>query len=268
MRKQIDLRKVIKAGLGVGVRIGLLIAVVGILKLRVFDHYVDQNQMEKFVNGLGVLAPLGFVVLMALTATTPLPTVPFIALGVIIFGLAVSPLLSLVGLTIGSCAAFLSGRYIGGSFADKLMKGRLKKLSQLAEVNGVGFIFSLRLIFFARAVLNYATGLTKATFKDYLLGTVMGFIPRVYLLSWGIAVIWQAKTIKEMVANPYIWSLLLLQIGGVLLLMALTRNYDQKTSYQISQAMAALGEQTFSDESAAPAPVTTLVDLKNKEEQL
>jgi hypothetical protein len=57
-----------------------------------------------------------------------------------------------------------------------------------------------------------------------LAGTVAGFLPPVYLVSFSFEVIWKAQTLKQMtVYNPYIWCLPILRGLGLLMLTALLR---------------------------------------------
>ena len=67
---------------------------------------------------------------------------------------------------------------MGRGFVEKLAKGRLKTFDDSAAEHGIQVMLFLRLVpLFPFNVLNYAAGLSKIRFMDYLIGTLVGIIP-------------------------------------------------------------------------------------------
>ena len=161
------------------------------------------------------------------TGLVYLPSALMVGLGAILFGMTLGPLLSLAGLVLGACLAYLTGRYVAREAAEGLLKKRFerfRRFSAWAGSNAFPFVLSVRLTSFFDTATNYVVGTTRVGFWDNMAGTVVGFIPPVYLVSFSFEVIWKAQTLKQMtVYNPYIWCLPLLRGLGLWMLTALLR---------------------------------------------
>jgi uncharacterized membrane protein YdjX (TVP38/TMEM64 family) len=214
----------------VAIKVALLIAVVAFLRLYVFEHYVDQQQIKSLIDRQGVLAPVVFTAIVFLTAVVYLPSALMVGLGAISFGILRGPLLSLMGLTLGACLAFLIGRYTAREAAEDLLQRRFKRFRRFYTWTGSNefpFVLSLRLTSFFDTATNYVLGTTRVGFWNLLAGTVVGFVPPVYLVSFSFEVIWKAQTVKQMtICNPYVWCLPLLRALGIFLLASLSRQRE------------------------------------------
>jgi uncharacterized membrane protein YdjX (TVP38/TMEM64 family) len=212
----------------VAAKIALVIAVIAVLRLYVFEHYVDQHQVKALIERTGVLAPVAFTVIVMLTALVYLPSALMVGLGAILFGMTLGPVLSLLGLVSGACLAYLIGRTVAREAAENLLKRKFKlfkRISAWAGSNAFPVVLSLRLTSFFDTATNYIVGTTRVGFWSNLAGTVVGFIPPVYIVSLSFQVIWQAQTIQGMtIFNPYVWCLPALRGLGLLMLTALSRH--------------------------------------------
>lgn len=229
----------------VAAKIALLIAVIAVLRFYVFEDYIDQHQIKTLIQQTGVLAPVAFVVIVMLTALVYLPSALMVGLGAIIFGMTLGPLLSLAGLVLGACLAYLIGRHVAREAAEDLLKKKFKlfrRLNAWAGSNAFPFILSLRLTSFFDTATNYIVGTTRVSFLGNLAGSVVGFIPPIYLVSFSFEVIWKAQTLKQMtVCNPYIWCLPILRGLGLLLLTALSRQYKETATGPAVEGKTARG---------------------------
>jgi len=214
----------------VALKVALLIAVVAFLRLYVFEHYVDQQQIKNLIDRQGVLAPVVFMAIVVLTAVVYLPSALMVGLGAISFGINRGPLLSLAGLTLGACVAFLIGRYMARDAAEELLERKFKRFRRFQTWTGSNefpFVLSLRFTSFFDTATNYILGTTRVSFWSLLAGTVVGFVPPVYLVSFSFEVIWQAQTVRQMtIGNPYVWCLPILRVLGIFLLAALARQRE------------------------------------------
>ncbi len=229
----------------VAVRIALLIAVIAVLRLYVFEHYIDQHQIKALIDQAGVLAPLAFIAIVMLTALVYLPSALMVGLGAIIFGMVWGPLLSLAGLLLGACLAYLIGRHVAREAAEGLLKRKFKlfrEFSAWAGSNAFPFVLSLRLTSFFDTATNYIVGTTRVGFWSNVVGTVVGFIPPIYLVSFSFEVIWKAQTLKQMtIYNPYIWCLPMLRGLGILMLTALSRQSKDSVDWPAREHESAQG---------------------------
>jgi uncharacterized membrane protein YdjX (TVP38/TMEM64 family) len=149
---------------------------------------LDLTKIQEMTAPLGVFAPLGFIILYIIATIFFFPGTPITVTGGILFGKYLGAFYSLIGATIGASWAFLIARYLGREFIEDLLQGKLKKLRyydrKLAD-HGIKFTIFLRLVpLFPFNGLNFALGLTKIKFKDFVIGTLIGMIPLTFIYAY------------------------------------------------------------------------------------
>jgi uncharacterized membrane protein YdjX (TVP38/TMEM64 family) len=113
-----------------------------------------------------------------------LPATVFTLIGALLFGKLLGTVYNLIGATGGAALSFLAARYLGRDFAARLLRGKkLRRLDAKAEEHGFILISYLRLAYFPFAPLNYAAGLTRIRFLDYLGGSALGMLPGMLLFT-------------------------------------------------------------------------------------
>ncbi|HZE89679.1 MAG TPA: TVP38/TMEM64 family protein [Verrucomicrobiae bacterium] len=136
-------------------------------------------QFAAWVNGLGVWGPVVFIAGYALAAVAFVPgSILTLAAGAI-FGLGWGTLYVYIAATIGSSAAFLVSRHLARAVIEKKIAGnvRFASIDRAVGAQGKKLVFLLRLSpIFPFNLLNYALGLTKVAFTDYVVASV-GMIP-------------------------------------------------------------------------------------------
>lgn len=160
-------------------RIGLgVAAVVALIILgRQVGAYVPQFAV--WVNSLGVWGPVVFIVGYAAAAVAFVPgSILTLAAGAI-FGLSTGILYVFIAAVLGSSAAFLVSRYLARAVIEQQLAGnaRFAAIDRVVSAQGRKIVFLLRLSpVFPFNLLNYALGLTKVRFVDYLVASG-GMIP-------------------------------------------------------------------------------------------
>jgi uncharacterized membrane protein YdjX (TVP38/TMEM64 family) len=146
------------------------------------------NQLLNVIDELGVFAPLGFIPFSAFLVTIFMPPILSIMVGWLAFGAILGAAYSVVGMTLGSCIAFLVGRYVIGEVDLTLGQGRvgraLRKAHEVIKDHGFLTILGLKLLFFSNSAIDYGVSRTEVRCKDYLLGTFSGILPRTFVLSY------------------------------------------------------------------------------------
>ena len=97
----------------------------------------------------------------------------------IVFGVIQGSIFVFVGATIGASLAFLVGRYGARGWVEKRIEEnpKFKAIDQAVAEEGIKIVLLTRLSpIFPFNLLNYAYGLTKVTFRDYVIGT-LGILP-------------------------------------------------------------------------------------------
>ena len=148
---------------------------------RELGQYVPR--FAQWVDGLGVWGPVVFIAGYALATVAFVPGALLTLAAGAIFGLAYGTLWVFVGATVGASSAFLIGRYAARGAVERRLEGRAKfqAIDQAVGRQGLKIVFLMRLSpAFPYNLLNYALGLTKVRFTDYLIAC-LGMIPGTFL---------------------------------------------------------------------------------------
>jgi uncharacterized membrane protein YdjX (TVP38/TMEM64 family) len=161
------------------VRVVLLLALLaGMVALgRLFGSYVPV--IAAAVRDYGVWGPLVFVLAYAAACLALVPASLLTLAAGAIFGLVDGTIIVLIAATLGSAIAFLVSRYLARGLVERRL-GDDRRLEAIDRaIGGAGFkiVTLLRLSpVIPFSLLNYALGLTRVRFRDYLLASV-GMIP-------------------------------------------------------------------------------------------
>ena len=131
------------------------------------------------IEGLGAWAPAAFVAAYALAAVALIPGSVLTLAGGALFGLLRGTLFVFAGATLGACGAFLIARYLARGAVERRIAGnpRFAAIDRAVAREGRKIVFLLRLSpVFPFSLLNYALGLTRVRFADFLVAS-LGMLP-------------------------------------------------------------------------------------------
>jgi uncharacterized membrane protein YdjX (TVP38/TMEM64 family) len=132
-------------------------------------YFLQQRILENKVSGL-----LVFVLLFSLGNLIQIPGWVFLAAAVLELGRSWGGLATYVAATISCCVTFLTIRCIGGDVLRQLeSKTALRILAHL-DARPLESIFLLRVLFQTVPALNYALALSGVSFRNYIIGTLLG----------------------------------------------------------------------------------------------
>lgn len=132
-------------------------------------------QFAEWVNGLGVWGPVVFILGYAVAAVAFVPGSLLTLAAGIIFGLAKGTVYTLIGATLGAAAAFLVARYVARGRIERRIEGnpRFAAIDRAVGREGFKIVALLRLSpIFPFNLLNYALGLTKVPFLQYVAASI------------------------------------------------------------------------------------------------
>ena len=132
-----------------------------------------------WVQGLGVWGPVAYIVGYVLATVLFAPGLILTLASGVIFGLFWGTVYTLIGATLGAACAFLIARYLARGFVERRLadRPRFQAIDRAVGRQGLKIVFLMRLSpVFPYNLLNYALGLTRVRFSDYLLACV-GMIP-------------------------------------------------------------------------------------------
>jgi uncharacterized membrane protein YdjX (TVP38/TMEM64 family) len=99
-------------------------------------------------------------------------------------GLVVGFVAVFFGANVGAAAAFLLGRTLARGWIEKKVVGspKFQAIDQAVGAQGFKMVLLLRLSpVFPFSILNYALGLTRVSFRDYVLANLLGMLPGILM---------------------------------------------------------------------------------------
>jgi uncharacterized membrane protein YdjX (TVP38/TMEM64 family) len=160
-------------------RILLALALVAVVLLLGRRAAALVPQFAAWVQGLGAWGAAVFVLGYVLATVAFVPG-SLLTLGAgAIFGLGQGVILVLLGATLGASSAFLVSRYLARTAVERRLAGnpRFATIDRAVGAEGRKIVFLLRLSpIFPFNLLNYALGLTRVRFADFVIASV-GMIP-------------------------------------------------------------------------------------------
>jgi uncharacterized membrane protein YdjX (TVP38/TMEM64 family) len=161
------------------VRLGL--AAAGLVALLLLGRYAGGYlpAFAAWVDDLGVWGPIVFTVGYATAVVAFVPgSILTLAAGAV-FGLLKGTVTVFVAATVGASLAFLVSRHVARSAIEKRLAGndRFAAIDRAVGAEGRKIVFLLRLSpVFPFNLLNYALGLTRVRFADYVVAS-LGMLP-------------------------------------------------------------------------------------------
>jgi uncharacterized membrane protein YdjX (TVP38/TMEM64 family) len=163
----------------------LLVFAGGAAAVWVFDAALSVQAIEDRVAGLGVWAPIGFVLLYGVATVAMVPGSIFDLAGGALFGPYLGSLLDLTGGCLGAALAFLVARYVARDWVEFRAGPRLQAVMRSVDADGWRFVAFVRLVpIFPYNVMNYLLGLTRIPFHHYMVATVAFMAPSSVVYTW------------------------------------------------------------------------------------
>lgn len=200
--------------IGAVILVGLLIWLV----LPIGD-YISADDLKAYLDGVSnsywapAIVLAGFVVASSIV----FPINALIIASAATFGPWLGFAYSLAGAMAGSLVTYGLGRLLGKKTARQLLGERLDHVREKVVRQGILSVATIRLIPVAPfAVVNFVAGVGRIKASDYVLGTFLGMLPGVALLSF------LGKQAMDAIFQPSVLhvTLLLLAIAGWIALIA------------------------------------------------
>lgn len=159
----------------------IAVGVIALLALLLFARQGGAHlpQFAAWVNSLGVWGPVVFVAGYAAAVVAFVPGSLLTLAAGAIFGLTRGVILVFIAAVLGSSLAFLVSRYLARDAIERRVSGnaRFAAIDRAVGAEGRKIVFLLRLSpVFPFTLLNYALGLTRVRFADYLVASI-GMLP-------------------------------------------------------------------------------------------
>jgi uncharacterized membrane protein YdjX (TVP38/TMEM64 family) len=163
-------------------RLGLYIAGLGlvVLTLLATGSIPSADEARDFADGLGPFAALAYVPLFAL-ANFVIAWAVLAGAGGLLFGTALGWPLALAGVTLAAVLQMGVARRLARDHAGKLLPPRVRGLEEFLGHSGAVAVMESRIVpFLPYGVVNFAAGVTRLTYRDMAVGTLIGGAPKVF----------------------------------------------------------------------------------------
>ncbi len=153
-----------------------LVSYIALYYSGVLEKINNVEELRKFVKESG---QWGVLVLFGLTllqvVVLPIPAAVTILIGVLMYGPTVSFIVSTLGTIVGSIICFLLGKFFGYKVVAWIIgEEKAKRYADFINEKGkIPFIVMLLFPFFPDDILCMAAGLTKMTFKFFIVTVVL-----------------------------------------------------------------------------------------------
>ena len=149
-----------------------------------------QPLLKSFLEWIGRLGPWAPVFLVAFDAVVCLLCLPGSAVTLVagfLWGTAAGSAVASLGATLGATAAFLISRLLLRGWIERRLTGHpaIGAIDRAIGSQGFRIVLLVRLCsLLPYDLMSYALGLTKVSFRRYLLGTWLGRLPEILLWAY------------------------------------------------------------------------------------
>ena len=150
-----------------------------------FRDRLDFGRLDAIVASAGVLGPLAYMAIYALATVLFVPGAIFGLAGGALFGPVWGTVWNLAGATAGAALSFLAARHFAADWVEQKAGGLTRRLIAGVEAEGWRFVAVARLVpFVPFNLLNYALGLTRISFGQYVLASLVCMAPGAAAYTW------------------------------------------------------------------------------------
>ena len=202
--------------------LGAVAGVLGALYASGFFELLQQpERVRAILEGLGPWAPVLFVAAFSLLEPFFIPGIAFMIPGSLIFSYPELFLLSWLGSIGAGVVGFSFARFVGRDFVEGRLPARMHSYDERLARNGLRTVILVRLTLFLAPPAHWLLGLSQVRFGAFVLGTAIGFLPGIALLSY--LVVFVGESLGDWLAGRPAGFWLAAGLGVAVLLVARRR---------------------------------------------
>jgi uncharacterized membrane protein YdjX (TVP38/TMEM64 family) len=165
---------------------GLGIGLIAVGKLSGVADRLSLTRIHGHVLAAGAWGPILFVALFTLGELVHVPGMVFVAAAVLAYGRAAGGGLALAGALVSLSVSFAVVRAVGGKPFAAVRWSLVAKLLASLDARPVRTIVLLRLLLWMAPQLNYALALSRVRFSHYFIGSAIGLVLPITVISFGL----------------------------------------------------------------------------------
>lgn len=196
-----------------------LVALIVVIRLSPIGHILTFENLKKnrevffeFVRGHYLRSVASYIVSYIIIAALSIPGAAIMTLaGGFLFGVLSATVYIDIGATIGATLAFLTARYLLGTWLQEKYRSQLSTFNREMGENGSRYLLTLRLIpVFPFFLINFLSGLTNVSVKTFVWTTALGIIPATVIFAYAGRQIGTINAVSEILSARVIIALTVL----------------------------------------------------------
>ena len=195
------------------------IAVIVTIRLSPIGDILTFENLKKnrevffaFVRGHYLQSVTAYIVSYIIIAALSIPGAGIMTLaGGFLFGVLSATVYIDIGATIGATLAFLTARYLLGTWLQEKYRKQLGAFNAEMEKNGPRYLLTVRLIpVFPFFMINFLSGLTSIPVKTFVWTTALGIVPVTIIFAYAGRQIGTINAVSEILSARVIIALTVL----------------------------------------------------------
>jgi uncharacterized membrane protein YdjX (TVP38/TMEM64 family) len=191
-----------------GVRLAALTIIAAGFLWLTSVYTISPDELRPMIESWGVAAPMAYWALGTGLIVAFVPLAIVCGLAGLFFGTALGFPVALLAAASGASVTFVLSRWLGGSAIDELQGQKVAAMRAWISERGLLAVVVARIAPIPTSVVNYGGGLTTLRLPAFVVGSLLGFMPRVFAYV----------TVGGSLDDPISPAM----IGAVLLLVAVT----------------------------------------------
>jgi uncharacterized membrane protein YdjX (TVP38/TMEM64 family) len=203
----------------------VIAAVVGGAYWSGWLSYANPQQLRALLLEAGVWGPLLFIVLFTVAELINVPGALFVVGASLTWPPAMAMAVAYAGAMSAAVTAFAVARYLAADVVRRYLPARFHTYDKRLAANGLWTVIVLRLLFFLAPWVHMGLGVSRVSFRDFVLGTAIGVIPGVVIVgAFGAAIQRWARHVPASVWVVLIVSGIVVILVPRLAALATTKN--------------------------------------------
>lgn len=212
----------------------LLIFII-IIPIYFFDlltlENIQKNKiwLKEFINNNYLFSVFLFFISCLIFINSPIPLAALVKIiGGFLFGFRMGAIYNVIATIIACLAGFIVSRYAFKQDFEKVYYDRLKRVETEIEANGFYYFLTLRLVMIMPYfIINIVAGISRISFKKYLLSTILGVIPASLIYANGGNKLEHINSVAELFKFEVVISLLLVIFISLFPMLMKRSNQDR-----------------------------------------
>lgn len=153
-------------------------------KLGAFDAFGSTDKVHALLDSWGVWAYVLYVVSFVTLMPFGIPAFVWVLPAGLLWPFWVAYPLSLLAVAGGSSVGFLFARYIARDWVAERLPNGVRRVDRRFSAKGLRSVILFRIVFQLGAPTHWLLGLSSIGYATFVLGTVLGAMPVVALVTW------------------------------------------------------------------------------------